>query len=110
MDIALVIDRLVPAAEFRMADTYANLVATWTDARTVPTEAAISAEWDVYLAEQAATKYQRDRAAEYPPVADQLDAIYHALKNLNDTGTSFPKEVTDWLTTVEAVKVKYPSS
>jgi len=29
-------------------------------------------------AEQAATQYQRDRASAYPPIADQLDMIYHA--------------------------------
>ena len=28
--------------------------------------------------EAAATKYQRDRAAEYPSVVDQLDLIYHS--------------------------------
>jgi hypothetical protein len=40
-------------------------------------------------------KYQRDRAAEYPSVLDQLDDIYH-------------NGVDGWKTTIKAVKDKYP--
>ena len=45
--------------------------------------------------ELAATKYQRDRAAEYPPIEDQLDNIYH-------------NGVAGWKTTIKAIKDKYP--
>lgn len=33
------------------------------------------AEWEAEQAERAKTQYQRDRAAEYPPMADYLDGI-----------------------------------
>ena len=46
-------------------------------------------------AELAATKYQRDRAAEYPSIEDQLDTIYHS-------------GVAGWKTTIKAIKDKYP--
>ena len=46
-------------------------------------------------AELAATKYQRDRAAEYPSIEDQLDDIYH-------------NGVAGWKTTIKAIKDKYP--
>lgn len=46
-------------------------------------------------AELAATKYQRDRAAEYPSIEDQLDDIYH-------------NGVAGWKTTIKRVKDKYP--
>ena len=45
--------------------------------------------------ELAATKYQRDRAAEYPRIEDQLDTIYHS-------------GVAGWKTTIKAIKDKYP--
>tara|TARA_B100000287_G_scaffold112228_1_gene104548 strand:+ start:1399 stop:1683 length:285 start_codon:yes stop_codon:yes gene_type:complete len=45
--------------------------------------------------ELAATKYQRDRAAEYPPIADQLDDIYH-------------NGIDGWKATIKATKDKYP--
>ena len=45
--------------------------------------------------ELAATKYQRDRAAEYPSVVDQLDDIYH-------------NGIDAWKATIKTTKDKYP--
>jgi hypothetical protein len=43
----------------------------------------------------AAVKYQRDRAAEYPSVVDQLDLIYHS-------------GVDAWKAKIKETKDKYP--
>lgn len=48
-------------------------------------------------AERLATEYQRQRAVEYPPIGDQLDALFHA--------GVFPEEMAAKL---QAVKDKYP--
>ena len=45
--------------------------------------------------ELSATKYQRDRAAEYPSIVDQLDDIYH-------------NGVDGWKATIKAIKDKHP--
>ena len=45
--------------------------------------------------EYAALEYSRNRAAEYPPIEDQLDDIYH-------------NGVAAWKTTIKAIKDKYP--
>ena len=45
--------------------------------------------------EFADNKYQRDRAAEYPSVVDQLDDIYH-------------NGIDGWKATIKATKDKYP--
>ena len=45
----------------------------------------------------AASKYQRDRAAEYPSVVDQLDDIYH-------------NGIDAWKATIKTTKDKYPKS
>ena len=50
--------------------------------------ATLKAEWE-------AQKYQRDRATEYPAIAEQLDDIYH-------------NGVDEWKKTIKAVKDKYP--
>lgn len=42
-----------------------------------------------------AVKYQRDRAAEYPSVVDQLDLIYHS-------------GIDAWKTKIKETKDKYP--
>ena len=47
--------------------------------------------------EAAATKYQRDRAAEYPSVVDQLDLIYHS-------------GIDAWKAKIKETKDKYPKS
>ena len=49
-------------------------------------------------AESDATKYQRDRKAEYPSIGDQLDALFHA--------GVFPADMAAQL---QAVKDKYPN-
>ena len=45
----------------------------------------------------AAVKYQRDRAAEYPSIVDQLDDIYH-------------NGIDAWKATIKTTKDKYPKS
>ena len=45
--------------------------------------------------ELAATKYQRDRAAEYPSVVDQLDLIYNS-------------GIDAWKAKIKETKDKYP--
>jgi len=49
------------------------------------------------VAKLSATKYQRDRAASYPAIGDQLDALFHA--------GVFP---ADMAAILQAVKDKYP--
>mgnify|MGYP007004387251 CR=1 FL=1 len=70
----------------------------------IPYTAQEEAEWEamaaVELAKQAelaTTQYQRDRAKEYPPIGDQLDALFKA--------GAFP---ADMAATLQAVKDKYP--
>jgi len=45
MDIALVLDKLRPGAKWRMADSYDNLVATWEDETSIPSEDELEAAW-----------------------------------------------------------------
>ena len=68
-------------------DQYANLVSI-DEEKVKAARAAIDAEW-------AATKYQRDRAAEYPSWQDQLDKIYHS-------------GIDAWKADIKVIKDKYP--
>ena len=60
-------------------------------------KAAKQAEKAAKEAEWKATQYQRDRAAAYPPIGDQLDALFKA--------GAFP---ADMAALIQAVKDKYP--
>ena len=73
-------------------------VLDWHDkTQTKPTDSEIAAEKTKLETEYANKKYQRDRAAEYPSIADQLDDIYH-------------NGIDAWKATIKKTKDKYPKS
>jgi hypothetical protein len=59
---------------------------TWQQVSTK--QAELQADYD-------AKQYQRDRAKEYPSMADQLDDIFH-------------NGIDGWKTSIQAIKDKYP--
>jgi hypothetical protein len=68
----------------------------WLDTeQTQPTEAEITAEVARLQAEYDNNEYQRQRAAAYPSITDQLDTIYH-------------QGLDAWKATILAVKEEYP--
>jgi len=70
----------------------------WLDTnQTQPTEAEIAAEVIRLQAEYDAQAYARSRAPEYPPIGDQLDALFKA--------GVYPAEMA---AVIQAVKDKYP--
>jgi len=85
---------LKPKAEF----TLNNDVITWFDkVQTKPTKSEIDAEIIRLDKKYDDEKYKRDRAAEYPSIADQLDDIYH-------------NGIDAWKATIKTTKDKYPKS
>jgi len=65
--------------------------------QVVINEEAVQAEIARLEAEAAASAYKAQRAREYPPLGDQLDALFHA--------GVFPPEMAAM---IQAVKDKYP--
>ena len=51
-------------------------IESWNSASPQPSVDDIEAAHAEWQAEQDATQYQRDR--KYPPIGDQLDALFHA--------------------------------
>ena len=76
-------------------NTYAGL--EWHDSTPKPTQAELDALWIPLQAAHAATQYRRDRV--YPPIGDQLDALFRA--------GVFPPEMAAQL---QAVKDAHPKS
>jgi hypothetical protein len=81
-------------------------IVAWNSSSPQPSEAEIEAAHAEWQAEQDATKYQRDRAAEYPEIGDQLDMLWHAI----DTGdwTAAKVKTTEFYTALKAVKDANP--
>lgn len=77
-------------------DTYADI--DWQDDPSLkPTEAEIEAEAARLQASAVNITYKAQRAAEYPPIGDQLDALWKG-----------GAEAEAMLAKVQAVKQKYP--
>ena len=86
---------LRPKSNFVMVN---NVVTEWLDdTQTPPTDAEIQAEVIRLQQKYEADSYKRNRASEYPPIGDQLDALWKG-----------GAEAEAMLAKVQAVKAKYP--
>lgn len=96
-DLSKAIISLYPNAQWMLnGDDYSGL--EWmSDNVAKPTEAQLIAECDRLQAEYDAKEYQRKRAAEYPSIGDQLDALWKG-----------GEAAAEMLAKVQAVKTKYP--
>ena len=81
------------------ADGQGAYIKEWKSDQPRPSEAEIEAAHNGWQAEYDSTEYQRLRAPEYPPIGDQLDALFHA--------GVFP---ADMAAKLQAVKDKYPNA
>jgi hypothetical protein len=71
----------------------------WLDTeQTQPTEAEITAEVARLQAEHERTEYQRQRAAEYPPITDYIDGVVKGDQ----------VQIDAYIAACMAVKAKYP--
>jgi len=68
---------------------------TWHSGTTPISKSDIEAKIIVVQAEYDAQQYARNRALEYPPIAEQLDDIYH-------------NGIDAWKATIKITKDKYP--
>jgi len=97
--------RLYPGAVWRM-DKDGTL--DWQDKSPKPDMSKITEEAKRIEADEMAISYQRDRAREYPPIGDQLDAIWKCLNQLRMHGADLPADADHVLGEILAVKRAYP--
>ena len=93
--ISDVLQVLRPGAEWAIDNnSYAQL--TWLDTeQTKPTEEEVVQKIAELTYQKEVEVYKEQRAAEYPPYADQFDKIFHS-------------GVNAWKTQIRAIKEKYP--
>ena len=86
---------LRPGAEWAIDNnSYAQL--TWLDTeQTKPTEEEVVQKIAELTYQKEVEVYKEQRAAEYPPYADQFDKIFHS-------------GVNAWKTQIRAIKERYP--
>ena len=94
MNILEVILKINPNAEASTIDNDINQI-IWYNGTTPIPKADIEAKQAELETAYNNNKYQRDRAAEYPSVKDQLDKIYHS-------------GIDEWKKLIKTTKDKYP--
>jgi len=88
------IRKINPNAQFTInADDLDQI--TWLDGTTPISKSDIQTKMAELQTEYDNNKYQRDRAAEYPSIEDQLDKIYH-------------DGIDEWKKVIKVTKDKYP--
>ena len=86
--------KINPNAKFSINADDINQI-TWLNETTPIAKADIEAKMAELQTKYDNNKYQRDRAAEYPSIKDQLDKIYH-------------EGIDEWKKVIKATKDKYP--
>lgn len=87
-----------PADDFAIGqDETGQFITHWGIEAPIPTDEELETAWEAYQSHEAATAYRVKRAAEYPGIGDQLDALFKA--------GLMPK---DMAAQIQAVKDKYP--
>ena len=94
MNIIEVILKINPNAEASTIDNDINQI-IWHNGTTPISKADIEAKVVELQADYDAKEYQRERANNYPSIADQLDKIYHS-------------GIDEWKKVIKATKDKYP--
>ena len=97
MDVNICIDKLgLNANTYKLDQSNPpHSITEWTGNDTQPTQAELESAWASYTADYDSKQYARDRAEAYPPMADQLDDIFH-------------NGVAGWKKTIQAVKEAHP--
>ena len=97
MKISKAIRKINPSAEFSYNDENIDTIQWLNGTAPIPANEILAKQQEL-ITEYNSNKYQRDRAVDYPSLADQLDMQYW--DKINGTNK--------WQQAINAVKQKYP--
>ena len=95
--IGKAIKKINPLAEFVIRNNDINSIEWHNGTQPIPANEILAKQQEL-ITEYNSNKYQRDRAVDYPSLADQLDMQYW--DKINGTNK--------WQQAINAVKQKYP--
>jgi hypothetical protein len=87
-----------PGSRFSLTNNDFDTLVWFDDATSPPSFDEVTTEVARLQAEHERTEYQRKRAAEYPPMADYLDAVVKGDQ----------AQIDAYIAACQAVKAKYP--
>ena len=86
---------------------YTMMKATWTNNITLPPESDIITAFKARLVVEKSLEYQGHRANTYPQVTEQLDQLYHDMK---EGKLGVGATTGSWYVGISSVKDAYPKS
>jgi hypothetical protein len=95
IDYSLILCTNYAGKAWSVGETYDSL--QWLDESPKPSQSDLDSQWDAVKTKISARAYISKRQAEYPPIGDQLDALWK--------GGEAAAEMT---AKIQAVKDKYP--
>ena len=84
---------------------YTMMKSTWTNNITCPVEADIITAFKARLVVEKSLEYQGNRANSYPQVTEQLDQLYHDMK---DGKLGVGATTGSWFVGISSVKSAHP--
>ena len=84
---------------------YDTLKDTWTSSTSIPTESALKTAAISQIETDKSMQYQGNRYVQYPDVRDQLDQLYHDMK---DGKLGVGATTGSWFVGISSVKTAYP--
>lgn len=78
MDWAIAIDRLRPGAKWRRSQSYQDLLDTWLDETTLPSEAELLAAYEDWASEQVGKKVWENTALFHDEFTDEEKYLLHS--------------------------------
>lgn len=95
INIARALEKLRPGCKWVVeGNSYDGIIWDTNNSQDIPSESEINQEIKRLETEYLTTRYQRERQKEYPPIAEQLDMIYH--------------DIDAWKAAINSIKEKYP--
>ena len=97
------IDVLRPGARWAINGRKGVVISDWEDdeGREPPTQEEIQSELQREIEVYDYYSYEREREKEFPLIEDQLDMLYHDIKNGN-------LENGSWIQSIDHIKNKFP--
>ena len=84
---------------------YTTLKETWTSSTSIPTEDALKTAAISQIETDISMQYKDKRYVEYPDIKEQLDQLYHDMK---DGKLGVGATTGSWYVGISSVKTKFP--
>lgn len=113
MDLRLAIEETTPGADYNPAafdfsENEARAKKLWRDPRPMPTQKELEDAWKLIEKDFKDEEAKNKRRGEFPPIGDQLDAIWKQFEAMKSGGQNLTQDANSILNKIKEVKENNP--